>query len=280
MKAQLPRITGFILALLAAQGLAADPVLPAVSDWAGTPVRWEVQGDQVLGRASGGECGFSTDVPAVVGAWEGDVLVGTVRVCQKGPTCSHRTVPLFAFFNPDDGSLTADVLLDPGCSAPLVREGRLLFTARAETAAGEATSSRRDRRRGKSHLELGNDSLRQMNGRQALAEFERALQSGEDRFTAYLGRGEAQMLLDHPQRAIRDYRRALALKPDGLAYYNLACVQSRLNAPRDAVLSLAHAVDYGFADRLKLLRDPDLAGVRELPAFQQVLAQLEAKAGR
>lgn len=274
MMAQLPRITGLILALGAVQALAADPVLPPASDWGGTVVRWEKQGSQVLGRAEGGECGFAGDVPTVVASWEGDLLVGTVRVCEHGPGCSEQALPLFAFFNSEDGSLSAEVALDRGCSSPLVKPGgRIALLPHTEGAASAEANPRRDGRR-KSHLELGNDYLRRVNGRRALAEFERALQAGEDSFTAYLGRGEAQMMLQRPQAALRDYRRALAIKQDGLAYYNLACVQSRLSEPTEALESLRRAAQLGFSDRVKVMRDPDLAAVRELPAFQRVLAQM------
>jgi tetratricopeptide (TPR) repeat protein len=280
MMAQLPRITGLLLALGAVQALAADPVLPPASDWGATVVHWERQGGRVLGRATGGECGFAGDVPTVVASWAGDLLVGTVRVCEKGPGCSEQALPLFAFFNPDDGSLTAELALDRGCTSPLVKTGgRVLLIPHVEGAAELEPRVQREGHGRKSHLELGNDYLRRVNGRRALAEFERALQAGEDSFTAYLGRGEAQMMLQRPQSALRDYRRALAIKPDGLAYYNLACVQSRLSEPTDALESLKRAVQHGFTDRVKVLRDPDLAAVRELPAFQRVLAQMQAMSG-
>lgn len=279
MKAQLPRIIGVILALGALRALAADPVLPPSSDWGATEVRWEKQGTQVMGRATGGECGFGADLPTVVASWEGDVLVGTIRVCQKGPGCAERALPLFAFFNSSDGTLTADVMLDPGCASPLVNAGRISVVPHSDAPAEGEAGARRDPRK-KSHLEQGNDYLKRVNGRKALVEFERALQADEDSFTAYLGRGEAEMMLQRPQQAMKDYRRALALKPDGVAYYNLACVQSRLRQPADALDSLRRAVEHGFTDRVKVLRDPDLAPLRELPGFQRVLSQMSAQTGR
>jgi tetratricopeptide (TPR) repeat protein len=287
MLRQLPRITGFLLAFGAAQALAADPVLPPASDLGQTEIRWEKVGNRLLGRAEGGECALVGDVPAVVGEWTGDVLVGTLRVCQKGPGCHERAMPLFAFFNSEDGTLTADVPLDAGCTSPWVTDGRVTLRPHTDgptssSAVAEALRAAREAGAGhaKSHLELGSAYLRKRNGRQALIEFQRALGAGEDAFTAYLGRGQAQALLDRPDRASKDYRHALAIKPDPDAFFNLACAQSRLQAEDDALESLKRAVAYGFSDRVKLMREPDLAPVRALPGFAQVMVALRGKSGR
>lgn len=284
MKAQLPRITGVILALGALRALAADPVLPPSSDWGTTEVRWEHQGQRLLGRAKGGECAFPGDLPIIQASWEGDVLVGTVRVCQQGSGCAERALPLFAFFNPDDGTLTAHVRLDPGCQSPLVsEEGRLSLVPHADAPKkGEiSTVSHRElKKKLPTHLEKAQDNLDRMKGREAFLEFSRALDGGEDRFKGYLGRGEAEMMLGRTRAAVRDYNKALALKPDAVAYYNLACAQSRLGMLSEGLESLRHAVRYGFADRMKLTRDPDLAPVRALHGFEQVLASVDAQTGR
>jgi len=69
--------------------------------------------------------------------------------------------------------------------------------------------------------------------------------------------------------------RAINLEPDyGPAYYNLACVHARQGRPRAAITNLRKAVNKGFTDRAYILNDPDLAALRDQPAFRDLLSGL------
>lgn len=58
---------------------------------------------------------------------------------------------------------------------------------------------------------------------------------------------------------------------DFAAHYNLACAQALLGRSEAAIESLQTAISYGYRGRAALENDPDLASLRELPAFAGVL---------
>ncbi|HVE81719.1 MAG TPA: hypothetical protein VND93_02680, partial [Myxococcales bacterium] len=82
----------------------------------------------VTGRYGlGGPCAFDIGRPVVDGAIQGDVLVGSVTLCQTGPACEERTYPFLGFVSQDDGAVVADVKLDPGCDSPGLQRKRLVL---------------------------------------------------------------------------------------------------------------------------------------------------------
>lgn len=73
-------------------------------------------------------------------------------------------------------------------------------------------------------------------------------------------------------------RRMVRLCPeDPLAHYNLACSLALSDRPRDALKSLRHAVEIGYRDAKWMAEDDDLACLRELPEFQDLLNSLAGK---
>lgn len=60
---------------------------------------------------------------------------------------------------------------------------------------------------------------------------------------------------------------------DGTALYNLACAHARLSETDEAIETLRRAVDRGFVEMRHMEHDPDLASLRGLDAFAQILAQ-------
>ena len=278
---RLPRLFGLLVLLCSLPALSADPVLPTRSDWGQGTVRWEISAGKVMGFREGGACP-SGEGPVIEAHWVDDLLVGTVKLCQKGPSCADRAFPLFAFYTRRDGHLVADFTLDPGCTSPALEEGRLILTPHAESPARE--SPHREARRTRapqasgaavhSHLELGQQALGATDGRLALEEFELALAADEDRARAYLGIGQAEMLLNRPRSALRDYRKSLAIRPEGATFFSLARAQARLNATSDALDSLRKAVAHGYDDAAQLTRDPDLAALRADPEFQRLVAMI------
>jgi hypothetical protein len=284
----------------AATALGAEPVLPTSSDWGSGSVRWQVETGRVRGFLSGGECPSDGAGPAIEGRWQGDVLVGTVKLCQRGGGCADKAFPLFAFYMHSDGSLVADVKLDKDCSSPALKDGRLVLTAhlsepspQTQTQTSAPKENRREHRRGNSpsssnstqpasatlsgHLARGQQSLDRGDGQAAYDEFMLALDAQEDLAGAYLGLGESEMLMGKPRSALREYRKSLAARPDKVTYYNLACAQVKLNSRTEALDSLKKAIELGYDNAAALTKDQDLAPLREEPEFQRILALIWAR---
>ncbi len=55
--------------------------------------------------------------------------------------------------------------------------------------------------------------------------------------------------------------------------YNLACFDARLGRERDCLFWLRQALEAGFSDVEFMRKDPDLASVRDLPAFKDLFQQ-------
>lgn len=62
----------------------------------------------------------------------------------------------------------------------------------------------------------------------------------------------------------------------GVVLYNLACAEALDNRATDAFASLKEAVGYGFTDLSQMMKDDDLAKVRELPEFAGFEAEAKA----
>ena len=74
---------------------------------------------------------------------------------------------------------------------------------------------------------------------------------------------------------LRMDRKLVRLRPDyATAHYNLACSLALSRRRKDALRSLARAIELGYDDREWMEQDPDLAGLKNLPAFRQMLAKL------
>ena len=93
---------------------------------------------------------------------------------------------------------------------------------------------------------------------------------------------DALMLLGHAYTRRGDYERGLAidrrltrLRPgDPTVYYNLACSYSLLRRIEDAFGALEKAVSLGYRDLNHVLRDPDLANLRNEPEFGEFANRL------
>ncbi len=58
-----------------------------------------------------------------------------------------------------------------------------------------------------------------------------------------------------------------------VAWYNLACLQSRIHQPEQAVKSLNKAVDLGYTELQFMEHDPDLEAIRDTQGFKDLLAR-------
>ncbi len=71
-------------------------------------------------------------------------------------------------------------------------------------------------------------------------------------------------------------RRLVKLLPNNAtAHYNLACSLALLKRKSAAIKSLHQAVSLGYTDFDWMQQDPDLDGLKALPAFNSLLAQLK-----
>lgn len=75
---------------------------------------------------------------------------------------------------------------------------------------------------------------------------------------------------------LRMDRRLVRLQPtNATAHYNLACSLVLVNRTSEALRSLRHAVALGYRDFDWMLQDPDLEGIKEHPAFVELINQLK-----
>jgi len=89
---------------------------------------------------------------------------------------------------------------------------------------------------------------------------------------AYNGVGVTWRMRDDFPAALEWYKKALGVDPDfGDAYYNMACVYALSGQPELALRYLQIAAVNGYATAEGIGEDPDLASLRELPAWQALV---------
>jgi tetratricopeptide (TPR) repeat protein len=122
---------------------------------------------------------------------------------------------------------------------------------------------------------LGSVMVRQEQWDQAVDYFQKTIALDRGYFKAHVSLGGVYSQKGMYGEAEEILLQAINLEPDyGPAYYNLACVHARQGRPRAAITNLRKAVEKGFADRAYILNDPDLAALRDQPAFQDVIKGL------
>jgi hypothetical protein len=235
--------------LLPTLALAA-PQLPERARWgAEGELRWEsVDGLHILGRAGNpNPCGFEPGRTVVDAVWEGNMLVGSVRLCTTGAACPSGEFSYFAIYNGSDGTLVADVVLPAGCASSGLDGRRLVLGPRAKLRTDLPH-----------HIALGTQALEERRGKAARIEFEKALAAKENPAGVYLGLGEAAVLLGENDAAIEAYKKAFQYAPGSLVLYNLACAQARKGDLEESFQALEDAMKHGFSSAEDMARDPDL----------------------
>ena len=77
---------------------------------------------------------------------------------------------------------------------------------------------------------------------------------------------------------LRMDRKLVRLQPDNAtAHYNLACSLALCKRRPDALRALHKAITLGYSDREWMLKDPDLACLKDDPNFKKLLGQLTTK---
>lgn len=128
------------------------------------------------------------------------------------------------------------------------------------------------------YVQLAGLKLRMGETDGALKDYHRALSLKEDSLDAlngllliYSGRQEYANALD----ALRKIHELQPDNPD--VYYNYACLYSRQNNIEEAVKWLGLAVEKGFSNWELIMKDPDLAGIRNTPFVMDLMKGRQEK---
>jgi arylsulfatase A-like enzyme/Flp pilus assembly protein TadD len=106
----------------------------------------------------------------------------------------------------------------------------------------------------------------------ALPYFKKSLEQAPTDYNSLILGGNSALNLGQADLAGTWYEQAARVRPETwLPWYNLACVKAAGRDWPGALLLLGTALDKGFDDENLLATDKDLAGVRELPEYGEVL---------
>ncbi len=242
-------------------------------------VEFQVDEGRVSGfYEAGGACDFAPGRRVIEGQFEGNVLVGSVTLCQVGAECKERVLPFAAFYNAQDRGLTADVKLPAGCSSPALRNARLTLAPSEKAAQGRRKpfSVKKNAELARSALSAGHRLLEAHQYEEAAQQFEIGLSYDERNWLAYLGLGVAEMRRGNVHKAMDSLERSRDLakaqrQDDASIYYNIACGHSRLGNKEAALASLAMAIKRGFALPEAMSADPDLKTLAGEGEFKKLL---------
>jgi len=83
--------------------------------------------------------------------------------------------------------------------------------------------------------------------------------------------------MDYPAAAEAALRLADAVPDRPEAFYNLACVMSKLHRPGEALAALDKAIECGWRDLQHTAMDPDLANLRNNDGYATLISKLKAR---
>lgn len=87
--------------------------------------------------------------------------------------------------------------------------------------------------------------------------------------------GNSYLDREELDKALEQYRRALALEPDNsIAHYNMACVFSRMKRIKEALDALERAVECGYRDVEWMEKDADLDNLRDTARYKALVQRL------
>jgi hypothetical protein len=242
----------------------------------------------------GGSCNFKPDIQVINGSFEGNVFVGTVLLCQEGPSCDpEHSYPFLGVWT--ESSLSGDIKLDSACHSPGLAARRLNIAvasadernlvrqdAAVAVANAKPMSKREMQDAAEKALLLGQKKAVEGDFRAAAQNFERGISYAEDNWAAYSGLGYAELKLKNTAKAIESFQRAVALtkgarvSPEQLGdlLYNLACAQSAAGQTREAVATLSRVSKLLTPAQFvaQLDGDTDLDPLRNEPEFRRLLA--------
>jgi tetratricopeptide (TPR) repeat protein len=282
MKA-LTKIAG-LLGLVAAVGAGAAPTPEVSGVFKGDLGLIELSTDD--GRVSGfydsgGSCGFLAGRRVLEGQFEGNVLVGSVTVCQQGAECREQIYPFLGIYNAQDGTLSGDIRLAPGCTSPALKSARLVLHAASGEERGRArrrVNLRKNAELARAALASGQRLLETHRYGEAAQQFEIGLSYDERNWVAHLGLGVAEMRRGNVHKAMGSLERSRELakaqrQDDSSIYYNIACGHSRLGDKAAALESLGMAVEKGFAMPEAMSADPDFKPLYNEAEFKRLVSR-------
>ncbi len=268
-------------------GGAAGAAPPIDGEYDSPLGRVRVEGDGTTFRATllvpAGPCRFTKGEQVLRATLLDDSLAGEVRVCQTGCAAAEAWAGGVLLVGPK--GLSGAVHVAAGCQAPIGRNGGISFTrappparpaaARAPPRATPAPAgppARSATERTRAALRDGATWLSEGNFEKARARFEEAVALDPGRPEAYNGVGVTWRMRDDFKSALGWYKKALGVDPDfGDAYYNMACVYALSGQPELALRYLQIAAVNGYATAEGIGEDPDLASLRDLPAYQALV---------
>lgn len=266
---------------------AAQAAPPIDGEYDSPLGRVRIGGDGTTYRATlvapTGPCRFKKGDLVLRATLLDDSLAGEVRVCQAGCAAPEAWAKGVLLVGPK--GLSGAVHVAAGCQAPIGRSGGIAFTrlppavaassglstpkvkpAPAARPAPSATGRAREA------LRDGAAWLSEGNFEKARARFEEAVALDPRLPEAYNGVGVTWRMRDDFQSALEWYKKALGVDPDfGDAYYNMACVYALTGQPDLALRYLQIAAVNGYATAEGIGEDPDLASLRDLPAYQALV---------
>jgi tetratricopeptide (TPR) repeat protein len=297
----MPRFSVALATILAAvPALAAAPAISGLyrAGELGIVDIQTLEGRIVARYRGAGSCNFKQDIQVLSGNFEGDVFLGTVFVCQEGPSCEReKTFPFLAVFH--EGALAGDVKLDVGCSSPglegrrlnvsvATQEDRLLVlrdndTSAASIAGKNANRKELERMAAESYT-LAQLKLKEENFAAARTALERSITYDDANWKTWFFLSQVELKLNNVAKALQSIEKAVLVAPKakqhitddemGELFYNLACAQSRNGKKVEAVKSLKNSFRVGDVTLLvqSAQADTDLDPLREEPEFKRVLA--------
>lgn len=253
----------------------------------------------------GGQCNFKSDVQIISGTFEGNVFVGTVLICQVGPSCQpEASFPFLAVWH--ENALSGDVKLDSSCRSPGLDNKRLNIVvasaeeklevrkdtggSAAQIASQKPISKREQQDQAEKALLFAQRKMKEGDFRAAAQSFERGISYAEENWVGHYGLGVAELNLKNTDKALQSLQRALQLTKGsrvndselGEIHYNLACAYSRLGQRKEALASLTKAIKMLPPGTMveQLDSDPDLNPLRAESEFRRLLADARIASAR
>ncbi|MBL8952905.1 MAG: hypothetical protein JNK82_19155 [Myxococcaceae bacterium] len=251
-----------------------------------------------------GKCPFKPEMQVLSGTFEGDVFLGTVFICQQGPSCEpEKAFPFFAVYH--EGALAGDVKLDTGCNSPglegkrlnvavATAEDRLLVShddSSASSIAGKNANQNKKEleKSAKDASQLGTLKMKENNFTAARTAFERAISydDGDWRTWSYLS--QVELKLGNVAKGLECIQKAMLVAPKaktkltdqdlGDLFYNLACAQARNGRKKEGIAALKNAFRVGDVPTLHeaAQQDGDLDALRDEPEFKKLLNDAKTK---
>jgi tetratricopeptide (TPR) repeat protein len=283
--------------LLVATSSAAAPVLSGLYSVGELGlVDFSVADGKVIGKLkSSAQCVFPPDTQVITGAFEGNVFIGTVNLCQEGAACAgQRTYPMLGVFHGD--SIAAFIHLDSGCTSPAL-DGKSLFFRPAsledkqKVLGDNSAASVAGQKQNKKELAViaseafaeGNRLYADQKYGPAREKFRQSIQADDTMWEALLGFALTEIKLGRAQQSLEYFDKALAASGGARAtpqktsqiHYNRACAEVALGDNKAAVTSLRSALKLGGASLYidDLATDPDLAKLRSDAEFRKMYAE-------